>query len=109
MFPLLFQSRLIEKVYGKCLAKNRANNAESQIIESADILKLQQEQRKNSINEESRRSSLSNSQITPKKSIFNGMEMSNSPFKVLKKLQFHFSVHQVVDSKCVLLSILNIC
>lgn len=74
-------NRLLEKVYGKCLTKNRANNVESQIIESAEILKLQQEQRKNSLNEEKTRSSLSNPPMTPKKSIFNGMEMSNSPFK----------------------------
>ena len=85
---LFFQNRLIEKLYGRCITKNQTNNTESQIIESADILRLQQEQKNNSNVEESKRSSLSNQPVTPKKSIYNGVDMSNSPFKVGQGSQF---------------------
>ncbi|XP_053374896.1 protein HIRA-like [Mercenaria mercenaria] len=39
-------NRLLEKIYGKTITKSNINSSASQIIESADILKLQQQQLK---------------------------------------------------------------
>ena len=83
IYSYFFQNRLIEKLYGRCITKSQTNNTESQIIESADILKLQQDQKSSSVLEDKSRSSMSSQQVTPKKSIYNGIDMSNSPFKVL--------------------------
>lgn len=42
---LLSQQMFLEKIYGKCLPINKTSNPATQIIESAAMLKLQQQQK----------------------------------------------------------------
>ncbi|KAL4223056.1 hypothetical protein ACF0H5_016532 [Mactra antiquata] len=96
-------NRLLEKIYGKSVGKNDAGNSANEILESADVLILQQQQKqvkqeKERVNElekrvepktpdnKSRHLSGSSVNSTPSsRSFYRGMDISNSPFKPTDK------------------------
>lgn len=82
-------NHLLEKIYGKIMTKSSSNSVVNQILESADILKLQQQQQQqNGTSPEDKIRLESSTMLTPTKpssSFYKGVDMSNSPFKPTDK------------------------
>ncbi|KAH3894120.1 protein HIRA-like [Dreissena polymorpha] len=90
------KTHLLEKIYGKTVTKTSASSVANQIIESADILKLQQQRQKQQQNssivlsptEKSKSESNVLGMVTPTKSsssFYRGVDMTGSPFKPTDK------------------------
>lgn len=83
----VFQNHLLEKIYGKTVTKSSLHSSVNQVIESADVLKLQQQQQQKqngvmSSPEDKMKTPNSSLMSTPSKTMFNGIDITGTPFKV---------------------------